>query len=90
VTLQRATDADRFDWVDSAGTTYDAVGNFPAQYFDQQWPVLQGRIVDHLDKADVVPVDVSQFTRAQRQQVADYVGSLPAAQRDRVRVVGGD
>lgn len=88
VTLQRAQSGSA-DWVDTNGVTYDAVGPFDSRFFDQQWPSFQGRIVDHLDKADVVPVDVSLFTPAQRAQVGDYVDSLPQAQRDRIRIVGG-
>lgn len=61
------------DWIGSDGKTYDAVGNFPAEHFDQQWDHLQERIGDHLDKADYVAVDVSQFTPEQTAQVNNYI-----------------
>ena len=61
------------DWIGSDGKTYDAVGNFPAEHFDQQWNNLQERIEDHLDKADYVAVDVSQFTPEQIAQVNNYI-----------------
>jgi len=77
------------DWIDSNGVTYDAVGPFDGRFFDQQWAAFQGRIVDHLDKADVVPVDVSKFTPAQAAQVCEFVDSLPQAQRERMVIVGG-
>ena len=71
--LSRSTDP-KVDWVDAAtGKTYDAVGNFPARHFDQQWPNLQTRIVDHLAKADYVPVDVSQFTPEQIAKVQKFI-----------------
>jgi uncharacterized protein YukE len=72
IELQRSTDA-KVDWVDANGTTYDAVGNFDGRHFVRQWPNLQTRIVDHLDKADYVPVDVSRFTPEQREIVARFI-----------------
>ncbi|MEU7820823.1 pre-toxin TG domain-containing protein [Catellatospora sp. NPDC049133] len=73
VELSRSTDP-KVDWVDNAtGKTYDAVGNFPSRHFDQQWPNLQTRIVDHLAKADYVPVDVSQFTPDQIAKVQKFI-----------------
>jgi hypothetical protein len=72
VRLLRSADP-RVDWVDHSGTTYDAVGNFDAQHFDRQWPHLQTKIVDHLAKADRVPVDVSKFTREQAAEVSKFI-----------------
>ncbi len=86
VNLTRAGTHDGFDWIDASGKTYDAVGNFPSKFFDSQWPTLQGRIVDHLAKADIVPVDVSQFTAAQRELVLKFIQSL---NNSRVIVIGG-
>jgi hypothetical protein len=59
--------------VDEAGKTYDAVGNFGARHFDRQWPNLQTRIVDHRQKADLVPVDVSRFTPEQVVKVKQFL-----------------
>jgi CdiA C-terminal tRNase domain len=73
------------DWVDAQGNTYDAVGNFGSQHFDQQWPNLQARIIDHLAKADYVPVDVSRFTPDQVALVRDFVDRLGPS----VFIVGG-
>ncbi|GIH05099.1 hypothetical protein Rhe02_31660 [Rhizocola hellebori] len=72
-TLSRSTDPS-VDWVDNAtGKTYDAVGNFPQQHFDAQWPNLQTKIIDHLAKADYVPVDVSQWTPDQIAKVQKFI-----------------
>jgi hypothetical protein len=57
VKLERSSDPS-VDWVDNDGHTYDAVGGFKSRYFDQQWSNLQVRILDHMSKADFVPVDV--------------------------------
>ena len=64
------------DWVDNDGHTYDAVGGFKSRYFDQQWSNLQVRILDHMSKADFVPVDVSGFTESQTEQVSEFIRSL--------------
>jgi hypothetical protein len=64
VRLERATDP-HVDWVDANGKTYDAVGNFDGKHFEAQWPNLQERILDHLEKADYVPIDVSRFSVVQ-------------------------
>ncbi|MBF8185536.1 PrsW family intramembrane metalloprotease [Nonomuraea sp. K274] len=64
------------DWVDRKGATYDAVGNFPGQYFDQQWPRLQQAIKEHLQKVDYVPVDVSKFAPEQVAKVREFIQKL--------------
>jgi hypothetical protein len=46
---------------------------------------VQFRIKDHLDKADYVPVDVSQFTPDQVARVREFVEPLGP----RVFIVGG-
>jgi hypothetical protein len=75
VALQRSADP-TVDWVDADGNTYDAVGNFSSKYFDQQWQNLQTRILDHMTKADFVPVDVSGFTSPQIGQVQQFINPL--------------
>lgn len=64
------------DWIGPNGKTYDAVGPFAGKYFDRQWEVFQGRILDHMNKADWVPVDVSQFTPEQVERVREFIGPL--------------
>ncbi|QDY08673.1 WXG100 family type VII secretion target [Micromonospora sp. HM134] len=73
VTLTRAPQNSSADWVDSNGRTYDAVGNFPGHYFDQQWPQLQYQIERHLTKADLVPVDVSRFSAEQIATIERFI-----------------
>lgn len=73
VTLTRAPAGSRADWVDETGRSYDAVGNFPLQFFDQQWPQFSYQIERHLEKADFVPVDVSRFTPAQIARVETFI-----------------
>ncbi|MGY3520632.1 WXG100-like domain-containing protein [Micromonospora sp. PTRAS2] len=73
VTLTRAPEGSSADWVDGSGRTYDAVGNFPGQYFDRQWPQLQYQIERHLTKADLVPVDVSQFSGEQVARIEQFI-----------------
>ncbi|MGC4796222.1 WXG100 family type VII secretion target [Micromonospora saelicesensis] len=73
VRLQRAPADSSADWVDDAGRTYDAVGNFPAQFFDRQWPQLQYQIERHLEKADLVPVDVAKFTPQQVTRIEQFI-----------------
>jgi hypothetical protein len=77
VQLQRAPQGASYDWVGTDGFTYDAVGNFPGRFFDQQWENLKSQIVRHInDKAERVPVDVSQFTPEQIQRVRDFIAPL--------------
>jgi hypothetical protein len=86
VTLKRAPGGSSADWVDEAGRTYDAVGNFPSQYFDKQWPQLQYQIERHLDKAELVPVDVSKFTPEQVAKIQQFIADKNLGPR--VFVVG--
>jgi hypothetical protein len=74
--LERSPQPKGPDWIGSDGKTYNAVGNFPGKFFDQQWENLQGRIKDHLNKADYVPVDVSQFSPEQIANVKELIGPL--------------
>lgn len=62
VVLTRALPGSPADWTDATGRSYDAVGPFPARYFTQQWKQFRYQMRRHLTKADLVPVDVSQFT----------------------------
>jgi hypothetical protein len=78
VVLQRSADPG-VNWVDAENNTYDAVGNFRSKYFDRQWPNLQARILDHMAKADFVPVDVPGFTEAQIGQVQQLIDPLGPA-----------
>jgi hypothetical protein len=64
------------DWVGPDGRTYDAIGNFPAEFFDREWPQVQDKILDHMEKADLVPVDVSRFTSEQIARVREFIGPL--------------
>jgi len=73
ITLRRAPAQSGVDWIGSDGKTYDAVGNFPGRFFDRQWGRLKYRIEQHLDKADYVPVDVSQFTGEQIDRVREFI-----------------
>ncbi|MFE9914084.1 WXG100 family type VII secretion target [Micromonospora sp. NPDC005553] len=86
VKLQRAQADSSADWVDEAGRTYDAVGNFPAQFFDRQWPQLQYQIERHLDKADLVPVDVAQFNPEQVARIEQFIADRSLGPR--VFIVG--
>jgi hypothetical protein len=73
IELTRSSDP-KVDWIDpSTGKTYDAVGNFDSKHFDRQWPNLQTKIMDHLEKADMVPIDVSRFTPDQIAKIAQFI-----------------
>ena len=72
IELTRSEDS-ALDWVGSDGYTYDAVGNFEPRFFDRQWSNLQRQILDHVRKADRVPVDVSRFTPEQKELVRDFL-----------------
>ncbi|NUO57594.1 MAG: hypothetical protein HOV78_13065 [Hamadaea sp.] len=72
VQLRRSPDPN-VDWIDATGRTVDAVGNFPGRHFERQWPNLQARIRDHLEKAELVPVDVAQFSPEQIARVRRFI-----------------
>ncbi|MET9626471.1 hypothetical protein ABZX92_03315 [Lentzea sp. NPDC006480] len=63
------------DWIDANGVTYDAVGPIPTQFFDKQWQSqnIQGQVVKHLKKSDMVPFDVRGLTPDQVKLVEDYL-----------------
>lgn len=87
VNLSRAEVGKSYDFIDSAGKTYDAVGNFPSKFFDAQWSNLQDQIIRHAQfKADIVPVDVSKFTIEQQDIVRKFVQGL---RNPNVIIVGG-
>lgn len=81
VTLARAPEGHSADWIDQAGKSYDAVGNFPPQFFDRQWPRLSEQIVLHLNKADYVPVDVSTFAPDQVARIEQFITEKGLAPR---------
>jgi hypothetical protein len=73
VRLVRAPKWSRADWFDEHGVSYDAVGPFAAGRFEQQWRRFSEQILLHLRKADLVPVDVSLFTRPQTRTVERFI-----------------
>jgi hypothetical protein len=73
VRLLRAPKWSRADWFDEHGVSYDAVGPFAAGRFEQQWRRFSEQILLHLRKADLVPVDVSLFTRPQVRTVEHFI-----------------
>jgi hypothetical protein len=85
VRLSRSKDP-AVDWVDANGKTYDAVGPFQGKFFDKQWPQFSDRIVDHLGKADIVPVDISQFNPEQQAVVRAFCNQLNSP---KIVIVGG-
>jgi len=74
VRLIRAPKWSRADWFDEHGVSYDAVGPFAAGRFEQQWRRFSEQILLHLRKADLVPVDVSLFTRPQVRTIERFIG----------------
>jgi uncharacterized protein YukE len=86
VRLERAPAGSPADWVDHTGRTYDAVGNFPTQFFDRQWSRLQYQIERHLRKADLVPVDVSKFSPDQVAKIVQFIADKDLGPR--VFIVG--
>ncbi|GIG22505.1 hypothetical protein Cch01nite_32290 [Cellulomonas chitinilytica] len=86
VHLERAPQGSRADWLDSEGRSYDAVGGFDGAYLHgrRDWTNLLGQIDRHLEKAELVPVDVSGFTPEQVARVRAYIEPLG----ERVFIVG--
>jgi hypothetical protein len=75
VRLIRAPKWSRADWFDEHGVSYDAVGPFAAGRFEQQWRRFSEQILLHLRKADLIPVDVSLFTRPQVRTVEHFIAA---------------
>jgi hypothetical protein len=72
------------DFIDPVtGETYEAVGNSPAEFLNLD--KFLGRIKDHTDKADYVPVDISTFSAEQRSIIRRFVDGLG---NPRVFIVG--
>ncbi|GGK87025.1 WXG100 family type VII secretion target [Mangrovihabitans endophyticus] len=86
ITLTRAPSSSRADWFDETDRSYDAVGPFDPKYFERQWRRFSEQIVLHLKKADLVPVDVSQFTPQQVARIEAFIARTNLAPR--VFIVG--
>jgi hypothetical protein len=76
-----------FDWFDSVGRSYDAVGPVPPQYFNAQSFTRQ--IDQHLLKTglDRVVVDLTGLSPTQRATVEVHIARLSAEQQARILVV---
>jgi hypothetical protein len=81
VRLTRAPRWSRADWFDQYGISYDAVGPFSAGRFEQQWRRFSQQILLHLNKAQFVPVDVSEFTPTQIEVVELFIATRRLAPR---------
>ncbi len=84
IQLDRSPDP-KVDWVDQAGKTYDAVGPFDGKHLQYQWDNFTRQIERHLEKADFVPVNVSQFTPEQIARMREFTAPLGS----RVFIIGG-
>jgi uncharacterized protein YukE len=86
VVLTRAPKESRADWIDEAGRSYDAVGPFEPEFFDREWVRFSARMELHLEKADLVPVDVSKFTPQQIARIEQFIADRELSPR--VFIVG--
>ncbi|MCP1659333.1 phage minor head protein [Neisseria perflava] len=60
------------------------------QYFadtDKNWQGKIRQIQSHLEKADIVPLDMRKLTALNRAKLLTYVLSLPKEQRDKIRLL---
>lgn len=75
VHLEREPLGARADWRDSEGTTYDAMGGYDGRHLndDDRWEQLFSQIDRHLEKADLVPIDVSGFDADQIARIKAYI-----------------
>jgi hypothetical protein len=74
------------DWVDEAGTTYDAVGPVDAKYFDAQ--SFTDSIRKHLLKSDFTVIDFTGMDADQVSKVEDYISGLPPEARAKLLKLG--
>ena len=51
------------------------------------WNTKVDKILEHFDKADIVPLDLRHLNAANRHKLLQYVLSLPKEQRDKVRLL---
>lgn len=72
------------DWIDGQGRTYDAVGPVPAGRLNVQAFLRQ--ITRHLLKQglDIVVIDLTGFTAAERRAVFTHLRELPPTARRRI------
>ncbi|NCT91834.1 hypothetical protein GXB85_12850 [Cellulomonas sp. APG4] len=76
--LVRAHRESLVDWFDASGRSYDAMGGFSGEYLQtrKQWAAFIHKLDTHDRKADLVPIDVSQFD-------ADQIARIRELLRDR-------
>lgn len=75
VELTRAPTDSRVDWLDTAGRTYDAMGNFAGEFLrtPRQWAAFVAQLDLHGSKADFVPIDVSAFDAEQIRRIRELI-----------------
>lgn len=78
VRLERAEAGSTYDWIGSDGRTYDAVGGQDGQHLQttSQWNKFFTQLDLHLEKADIIPIDVSGFDEEQVARIREYVAPL--------------
>ncbi|MFC5920859.1 phage minor head protein [Neisseria weixii] len=53
----------------------------------QQWANQTAKIGQHLEKADIVPLDFRRLNAQNRHKILQFVLSLPKEQRDKIRIL---
>lgn len=81
--LRRATREEAGDWIDTrSGRSIDAVGPVPSRHLDVNSFTRQ--ISRHLDKVDLVPIDLRGLTQQQVSEILAFVEGLPTSSKSRV------
>jgi len=60
------------------------VGQMQNKYFDQNWSGTQKQILDHVKKADVVPMDLRGLDANAKAKVTDFVKQLPPESKAKI------
>jgi hypothetical protein len=84
--LERDPSGD-FDWFDTMGRSYDAVGPVPPQHFNA--PAFCRQIDAHLrkDGLDRVVIDLTGLGPGQRTAVISHLNGLPAERRAHIIIL---
>jgi len=87
--IYSATAQNAPDYFDSAGRTYDQMGNpAMAPFWNKQSGQFFNQIQDHLRKADFTVIDLTGLPANIRSDVGNHVMNLPQSQFDKIIPIG--
>lgn len=57
---------------------------------DKAWDRQKENIINHIEKSDIVPLDLRKFDKQRLEKIIDFLLSLDEKQQNKILIIQGD